>query len=58
MASFIISLGIINKKMLFPLIYIVVDTIYFFSNFYIKYNEVSIFISGLGASKGELLVFF
>ena len=58
MVSFIISLGIINKKMLFPLIYIVVDIIYFFSNFYIKYNEVSIFISGLGASKGKLLVFF
>ena len=58
MAKFIISIGIINKKMLFPLIYFI---IYIFVNIYnlnVEYNEVSIFIDGFGFSLGEVSAFF
>ena len=57
MAKFFISLGIINKKMLFLLVYI---GLVIFINIYslsFKYNEVSLFIVGLGFSLGECLTF-
>ena len=57
MAKFFISLGIINKKMLFLLVYI---GLIIFLNIYslsFKYNEVSLFIMGLGFSLGECLTF-
>ena len=58
MAKCFISFGIINKKMLFPLIYII---LYFFVNIYnlnVEYNEVSAFLDGFGYSLGELSTFF
>ena len=60
MAKFIISLGMINKKLLFPLIYFI---IYIFVNIYnnnvnIENNEVFIFIDGFGFSLGEISAFF
>ena len=60
MSKFFISLGITNKKMLFPLIYII---LYIFVNIYnnninIENNEVFIFIDGFGFSLGELSSFF
>ena len=57
MAKFFISLGIINKKMLFLLVYV---GLVIFINIYslsFKYNEVSLFIDGLGFSLGECLTF-
>ena len=44
--------------MLFPLIYIVAVILYNIFNHSIKYNEVSLFIVGLGFSKGDFLYFF
>ncbi len=58
MANFFISVGIINKKMIFPLIYLI---LYFFVNIYhlyVGYNEVSEFLDGFGYSLGELSTFF
>ena len=58
MAKFFISLGIINKKMLFLLVYI---GLVIFINIYsltFEYNEVSLLIAGLGYSVGELFIFF
>ena len=58
MAKFIISLGVINKKMLFPLIYIIIHFAINIYELYVEYNEVPIFIMGFGFSLGELLTFF
>ena len=58
MTNFIISFGTINKKMLIPLIYIILYIFYNIYNFSIEYNEVSLFIDGIGFSVGELLIFF
>ena len=58
MASFIISLGVINKKMLFPLMYILVVVIKKIFDLFHLYNEVALFLGGFGFSAGELLVFF
>ena len=58
MAKFIISLGVINKKMLFPLIYIIIHFAINIYALYVEYNEVSLFIMGFGFSLGELLTFF
>ena len=58
MPYFFISLGIVNKSMTFPLIYIIVIILYNFYSLTFKYNEVSLFIVGLGSSIGELLLFF
>ena len=58
MARFIISLGVINKKMIIPLIYIMMIIVYNLSYLLYKYNEVSLFINGFGFSQGQLLVFF
>ena len=58
MANFFISFGLLNKKLLFPLIYIL---IYFCANIYNLYsedNEVSLFIDGFGYSFGQILTFF
>ena len=55
MADFIISLGDINKKLLIPLIYII---IYIIINFYScsnESNEVTLFLQGLGFSIGQIL---
>ena len=57
MAKFFISLSTTNKKMLFLLVYI---GLVIFINIYslsFKYNEVSLFIVGLGFSLGECLTF-
>ena len=57
MAKFFISLGIINKKMLFLLVYIGLVIFINIYNLSFKYNEVSLFIDGLGFSLGECLTF-
>ena len=58
MANFIISLGTINKKMLYPLIYIIIHFAINIYDLYLEYNEVSLFIDGFGYSLGEILTFF
>ena len=58
MANFIISLGVINKKMLFPLIYIIIHFAINIYDLYVEYNEVSLFIMGFCFSLGEILTFF
>ena len=58
MARFIISLGIINKKLLIPSIY---TLLYILVNIYYidkDYNEVRIFIEALGMSIGEMSIYF
>ena len=57
-AHFIISLGVINKKMLFPLVYILVIIIRNIFGLFYLHNEASLFLDGFGFSTGELLVFF
>ena len=58
MSHFIISLGVINKKMLFPLLYILVVVSRNIFDLFHLYNEVSLFLGGFGFSTGELLVYF
>ena len=58
MARFIISLGIINKKLLIPSIYTLVCilvNIYYIDK---DYNEVRIFVEALGMSIGEMSIYF
>ena len=58
MARFIISLGIINKKLLIPSIY---TLLYILVNIYYideDYNEVRIFVEALGMSIGEMSIYF
>ena len=58
MATFIIKLGTINKKMIVMLIYILLNifvNIYFLN---VDYNEVTLFIDGFGYSLGEVSTFF
>ena len=58
MARFIISLGIINKKLLIPSIYTLVCilvNIYYIDK---DYNEVRIFVDALGMSIGEMSIYF
>ena len=57
MAKFFISLGTTNKKMLFLLVYIGLVIFINIYNLSFKYNEVSLFIVGLGFSLGECLTF-
>ena len=58
MAKFIISFGVVNKKMLFPLIYIIVVCFINIFNYSFNYNEVFLFIVGFGFSLGQLSTFF
>ena len=58
MAKFIIAFGVVNKKMLFPLLYIIVVSLINIYNSSLKYNEVFLFIVGFGFSLGQLLTFF
>ena len=58
MAKFIISLGMINKKLLFPLIYFIIYIFVNIFNLSVDYNEVSVFLDGFGFSLGELSSFF
>ena len=58
MARFIISFGIINKKLLIPSIYTLVCilvNIYYIDK---DYNEVRIFVDALGMSIGEMSIYF
>ena len=58
MARFIISFGIINKKLLIPSIY---TLLYILVNIYYideDYNEVRIFVDALGMSIGEMSIYF
>ena len=52
MAKFIISFGVVNKKMLFPLMYIIVICFINIFNYSFNYNEVFLFIVGFGFSLG------
>ena len=58
MSNFIISLGIINKKLLIPIIYIIIYFFVHFINQNAEYNEVYVFLDGFGYSLGELSSFF
>ena len=58
MAEFVISLGNINKKLLIPLIYIIIYTIIQIFYLYYEYNEVSLYIQGFGFSIGQILTYF
>ena len=59
MSNFFISLGVINKKMLFPLIYIIIHIlINIFENVNFKINELSLCIGSFGVSIGEISTFF
>ena len=57
MTKFIIAFGVVNKKMLFPLLYIIVVSLINIYNSSLKYNEVFLFIVGFGFSLGQLLTF-
>ena len=57
MAKFFISLGVVNKKMLFLLVNIGLIIFINIYNSSFKYNEVSLFLVGLGFSLGECLTF-
>ena len=57
MAKFFISLGVVNKKMLFLLVNIGLIIFINIYNSSFKYNEVSLFLVGLGFSLGECLSF-
>jgi len=58
MANFIISVGTINKKLLFPLIYFIISIFVNVFNLSVEYNEVSEFLDGFGFSLGEIFSFF
>ena len=59
MANFFISLGVINKKMLFPLIYIILlILVNAFEYVYFEINEASLCIGSFGISIGEISTFF
>ena len=58
MSNFFISLGVVNKKLLFPLVYIICIISYDIYSLTFEYNEVSLLIAGLGYSVGELFIFF
>ena len=59
MANFFISLGVINKKMLLPLIYIIIQIlINIFEYVYFEINEASLCIGSFGISIGEISTFF
>ena len=58
MAEFVISLGNINKKLLIPLIYIIIYIIIQIFYLYNEYNEVSLYIQGFGFSIGQILTYF
>ena len=58
MANFIFSLGIIDKRLLLPLIYIIFNIcLNIFYNF-TEYNEVTLFLEGFGYSIGQILIIF
>ena len=58
MANFIISLGILNKKLLLPLIYLVLYTFINFFYFYNEYNEVTMYLEHFGFSVGQMMTYF
>ena len=46
MSNFFISLGVVNKKLLFPLVYIICIISYNIYSLTFEYNEVSLLIAG------------
>ena len=58
MSNCIISLGVINKKLFIPLIYIIIYFFVHFINQNAEYNEVYLYLDGFGYSLGELSSFF
>ena len=58
MAKFIIAFGLVNKKMLYLLFYIILISFINVFNSYFKYNEVFLFIVGFGFALGQVLTFF
>ena len=58
MEKFFISIGIINKKMLFTLIYIILYSLVHIYDLKVEYDEIFEFIDGFGSSLGELFSFF
>ncbi len=57
MSGFIISLGLINKKLYFPIIYIIIKIITNICWIYVDYNLVSLYISTIGISAGQISSF-
>ena len=58
MAKFFISLGIINKKMLIPLIYIILYSLVNIYDLSVEYDEIFEFMTRFGVIIGELSSFF
>ena len=58
MAKFFISLGIINKKMLIPLIYIILYSLVNIYDLSVEYDEIFEFMGRFGVILGELSSFF
>lgn len=58
MANFIFSLGITSKKLLLPLIYIIVYALMNIYYFYNVDNLVVLYLDGFGFSIGQILTYF
>ena len=58
MANFIFSLGKIDKKLLFPLIYIILYICLNIFYNYTEYSVVTLFLEGFGFSIGQMLTIF
>ena len=58
MSKFIFSLGIINKNLLLPIIYMIINIcIYIYYNFFV-YNEAAYFLEGISCAIGLILIVF
>ena len=58
MSKFIISLGIVNKKLFLPLIYLIVYSLINIFYFYNVNDLVSVYLDGFGFSTGQILTYF
>ena len=61
MANFIISLGNIDKKLLLPLFYIIINIFlqfYWGYYYYVEYNLAGYYLEYFGAAIGEIMTFF
>ena len=58
MANFIFSLGKIDKKLLFPLIYIILYICLNIFYNYTEYSVITLFLEGFGFSIGQMLTIF
>ena len=58
MAKFFFSVGLLNKKLLLPLMYIILYTFIFIFWHYYDYNDATFFIENFGTSIGQILSYF